>query len=249
MNDWDCEFRDKLLACGSGGTTVACSSRGTSRNSCRMNRVFSIFLLLPVMAIVICRGKPSEVCSSTQTWHPGSGWALRRIRPSFGLSCKDGGERLHRQNGSLRRRSAIRCCGERMPCHSHQMGHSQQGVRLRSSVTCWVAQEFSGRCGDKHEYFSETPGISTLKRRETPLSSCRTMCLPNAGQRMLGSCARRCTELTQLQHRGEMSSGKHSSAATSLLEMCRVAASTTNCAPSRGRCMAMTFLSLVRVRI
>ena len=28
-------------------------------NSCRMNRVFSIFLLLPVMAMVICRGKPS----------------------------------------------------------------------------------------------------------------------------------------------------------------------------------------------
>ena len=59
VNDWDCEFHNKLLACGSGCTTVACSSRGTSRNSCRMNRVFSIFLLLPVMAIVICRGKPS----------------------------------------------------------------------------------------------------------------------------------------------------------------------------------------------
>ena len=28
-------------------------------NSCRMKRVFSIFLLLPAMAMVICRGKPS----------------------------------------------------------------------------------------------------------------------------------------------------------------------------------------------
>ena len=28
------------------------------------------------------------------------------------------------------------------------------------------------------------------------------MCLPNSGQRMLGSCARRCTELAQVQHRG-----------------------------------------------
>ena len=31
VNDWDCEFRDKLRACGSDGTTVACSSSGTTR--------------------------------------------------------------------------------------------------------------------------------------------------------------------------------------------------------------------------
>ena len=31
VNDWDCEFRDKLRACGSDGTTVACSSSGTIR--------------------------------------------------------------------------------------------------------------------------------------------------------------------------------------------------------------------------
>ena len=27
----------------------------------------------------------------------------------------------------------------------------------------WVAQEFSGRCGDKHEYFSETPDLALVK--------------------------------------------------------------------------------------
>ena len=31
MNDWNCEFRDKLRACGSDGTAVACSSSGTAR--------------------------------------------------------------------------------------------------------------------------------------------------------------------------------------------------------------------------
>ena len=46
--------------------------------------------------------------------------------------------------------------------------------------------------------------ISTLKKRETPLLSCRTMCLPNSGQRVLGSCGRRCTELAQLQRRWEI---------------------------------------------
>ena len=27
----------------------------------------------------------------------------------------------------------------------------------------WVAQEFRGRCGDKHEYFSETPDLASVK--------------------------------------------------------------------------------------
>ena len=31
VNDWDSEFCDKLRACGSDGTTVACSSSGTTR--------------------------------------------------------------------------------------------------------------------------------------------------------------------------------------------------------------------------
>ena len=31
VKDWNCEFRDKLRACCSDGTTVACSSGGTSR--------------------------------------------------------------------------------------------------------------------------------------------------------------------------------------------------------------------------
>ena len=31
VNDWDCAFRDKLRACGSDDTTVACSSSGTVR--------------------------------------------------------------------------------------------------------------------------------------------------------------------------------------------------------------------------
>ena len=31
VNDWDCEFRDNLRACGSDGTTVVCFSSGTTR--------------------------------------------------------------------------------------------------------------------------------------------------------------------------------------------------------------------------
>ena len=98
----------------------------------------------------------------------------------------------------------------------------------------WVAQEFRGRCGDKHEYFSETPDLalvksviahaarwaehedvvvavfdvrrtSTQKRRETPLLNSQTTCPLDSVQHTLENYARRCTEPAQRQHHGEMS--------------------------------------------
>ena len=84
----------------------------------------------------------------------------------------------------------------------------------------WVAHEIRGRCGDKHELFSETPDLalvkaviahaarraesedgvvvvfdvqratSTLKRKETLLFNFQTLCPPNAAQRTLGSRAK-----------------------------------------------------------
>ena len=61
-------------------------------NACRMNRVFSIFLLLPILAMAICRGKPlGSVFDKTNV----ASWG-----PSFGSSRQDGGDRFHRQDGS-----------------------------------------------------------------------------------------------------------------------------------------------------
>ena len=98
-------------------------------NSCRMNRVFSIFLLLPVMAMVICRGTPwGSVFVNTNV----ASWERLDIAQNsiqFWSIVPRGGGRLHRQDGRPRRCPTIRCCGERMPRHSHQMGHNQQGVR------------------------------------------------------------------------------------------------------------------------
>ena len=37
---------------------------------------------------------------------------------------------------------------------------SDDAPQLRAG---WVAQEFRGRCGDKHEYFSETPDLALVK--------------------------------------------------------------------------------------
>ena len=164
VNDWDFEFRDNLRVCGSDGATVACSSSGTTRELMSKNRVFSIFLLLPVMAMVICGGKTSGsvlVNTNVASWEQ-LGIAKNSIQ--FCSVVPRWRRRLHRQDGSLRRCSAIRCCGERVPCHSHQMGHSQQGSHDAPLLRArWVAQEFRGRCGDKREYFSETPDLALVK--------------------------------------------------------------------------------------
>ena len=105
------------------------------------------------------------MCSSTQTWHPGGGWALRRIRHSFGPPCQDGGERLHRQDGSLRRCPTIRTLRRKdavsfAPDGSAVNKGSDEAPQLRARR---VAQEFRGRCGDKHENFSETPDLAVVK--------------------------------------------------------------------------------------
>ena len=108
---------------------------------------------------------------------------------------------------------------------------SDDAPQLRAK---WVAQEFRGRCGDTHEYFSETPDLALVKavnahaarraesedivvavfdarrayfyaeEKRDTLLSCRTMYLLNSRQHTLGSCARRCTEHAQLQRCGEM---------------------------------------------
>ena len=51
-----------------------------------------------------------------------------------------------------------------MPCHLTRWvtvnNGSDDAPQLRAR---WVAQEFRCRCGDKHEYFSETPDLALVK--------------------------------------------------------------------------------------
>ena len=115
-------------------------------------------------------------------------------------------------------------------------------LRLHTHPSCLRVKKSLLLCLMSGERFS------TLRRRERPWLGCWTIYLPSSEGRMLGRCARHCTELAQLQRRGEMSCEKGSAVAISLLVLCRVAASTMSCASSRGRCMAMTFLSLALSR-
>ena len=119
-----------------------------------MNRVLSIFLLLPVVALVICRGKPSRSVFDNSNVASWSSWALRRILPSFGPSCQDGGE--NRQDRSLRR------CPTRWVTVNKGSGDALQ------SRAWWVALEFRVRCGDKHEYLSETLDPALVKAVVAP---------------------------------------------------------------------------------
>ena len=125
-------------------------------NSCRMNRVLSIFLLLPVVALVICRGKPSRSVFDNSNVASWSSWALRRILPSFGPSCQDGGERLLRQDRSPRR------------CPTRWVTVNKLSDDAPQSRARWVALEFRVRCGDKHEYFSETLDQALVKAVVAP---------------------------------------------------------------------------------
>ena len=65
---------------------------------------------------------------------------------------------------SLRRCPTIRCCEERKPCDCTRWVTVNKGSddapQLRAR---WVSQEFRGRYGDKHEYFTETPDLASVK--------------------------------------------------------------------------------------
>ena len=109
---------------------------------------------------------------------------------------------------------------------------SDDALQLRAG---WVAQEFRGRCGDKHECFSETPDLASVKaviahaarlaergavvvavfdvRRAYFYSEEKRdtfVELPDYvpadfQTTRVGSCATRCMELAQPRHHGEMS--------------------------------------------
>ena len=208
-------------------------------NSCRMNRVFSIYLLLPVLAMAICRGKPLEsVFDSTNVASWGQLSSAKNSTQFWFIDAKmeekDFIDKMGVHDVVPRSAAAVKGCRVSRTRWVKVNKGSDDAPQLRAR---WVAQEFRGRSRDKHEYFSETPDLALVealmahaarraegedivvavfdvrracfyaeeKERETFLLSCRTVCLPNSGQRILGSCARRCTGLAQLQHRGEMS--------------------------------------------
>ena len=174
-----------------------------------MNRVFSIFLLLPVLAMEICRGKTigkcvrqhkSDILGAVGHCEEFDLVLVHRAK----MEEKDLMDNMGVSDVVPRSDAAGEgCCVIRTRWVTVNKGDTLQ-LRAR-----WVAQEFRGRC-DRHEYFSETPDLALVKavvahaarraegeeivvdvfdvrrayfyaeKKETPLLNCRTVLLPNS---------------------------------------------------------------------
>ena len=60
--------------------------------------------------------------------------------------------------------SQIRCCNERVSSYSHRWVMANKGLDDKPQFRArWVAQEFRGWGGDRHEYFSESADLALVK--------------------------------------------------------------------------------------
>ena len=124
-------------------------------NSCRMNRVFSIFLLLPVTAMAICRRKPlGSVFRQHKRGILGAVGHCEEFDPVLVHRSKVEEKDFIDKMGvfdvvpvSAAAEKGCRVFGTRWVTVNKG---SDEAPQLRAR---WVAQEFRGRCGEKHEYF------------------------------------------------------------------------------------------------
>ena len=130
-----------------------------------MNRVFSIFLLVPVMAVAVCRGKPSaSVFVNTNVAFWGAVGHCEEFDPVLvhraKMEEKDFIDKMGVYDIVPRSGAAENGCRVIRTRWVTVKKGSNDAPQLRAK---WVAQEFHGRCGDKHEYFSETPDLALVK--------------------------------------------------------------------------------------
>ena len=134
-------------------------------NSCRMNRVFLIFLLLPVMAMVTCRGKPSGIVFvNTKRGILAAVGHCEEFDPVLvhraKMEEKDFIDKMGVYDVVPRSDAAEKGCHVIRTRWVTVNKGSDDAPQLRAR---WVAQEFRGRCGDKHEYFSKTLDRALVK--------------------------------------------------------------------------------------
>ena len=126
VSDWDCASRDKLRTCGSDGTTVACSSSGTTRELMSNE---SCLLDLLAAARSGNGGLQRETIGKCVQPHK------RGILGAVGHCEEFDPVLVHR--AKMEEKDFIDKMGvydvvprsaaaeKGVPCHSHQMGHSQ----------------------------------------------------------------------------------------------------------------------------
>ena len=165
VNDWDCESRDNLRACGSDGTTVVCSSGGVAEELMSNESRLLDFLAaarnssgnLQRKTIAKCVrqhkcGTP-EAVGHCEEFDPA---LVHRVK----MEEKDFTDKKGVYDPVLRSDAAEKGCRAIRTRWVTVNKGSDDAPPLRAR---WVAQESRGRCGDKHEYFSETPDLALVK--------------------------------------------------------------------------------------
>ena len=162
VNYRDCEFRDILRACGSDDTTVACSSGGATKElMLNEPRLLSFLaaarnsngnLQKKTIAKCVCQHKCGILSAVGH---------CEELDPAL-VHCakmeeKDFIDKTGLYDVVPRSNAAEKECRVIRTRWVTVNKGSDDAPRMRAR---WVAQEFRGRCGDKDEYFSETPCVS-----------------------------------------------------------------------------------------
>ena len=162
VNDWDCEYRDNLRACGSDGTTLACSSGGATKelvsNEPRL-------LDFPAAARNSNGNLQRNTIGKCVRQHKrgilGAVGHCEEFDPCLvhraKMEEKDFIDKMVVYDVVPRSDAAEKGCRVIRTRWVTANKGSDDAPQLRA---WWVAQEFRGRCGDKHDYFSETPDLA-----------------------------------------------------------------------------------------
>ena len=166
VNDWDCESRDNWRASGSDGTTVACSSGGATKELMSNEPRLPGFLAasrtsngnLQRKTIAKCvRQHKCGILGAVGHCEEFDPVLVHRAK----MEEKDFIVDKMGVHGVVPRSTAAEkgCRVIRTRWVTVNKG-SDVAPELRAG---WVAQEFRGRCGDKHEYFPETLDLALVK--------------------------------------------------------------------------------------
>ena len=165
VKDWDCDSRDNLRACGSGGTTFACSSGGATRELMSNESRLLDFLAAARNSNGNLQRKTIAKCvRQHKCGFLGAVGHCEEFDPVLvnraKMKEKDFMDKMGVYDVVPRSDAAEKGCRVIRTRWGTVNKGSNDAPQIRAR---WVVQEFRGRCGDKHEYFSETPDLALVK--------------------------------------------------------------------------------------
>ena len=158
VNDWDCESRHNLRACGSDGTTVVCSSGDVAKELMSNESRLLDFLAAArnssgnLQRKTIAKSVRRHKCGILGAVGPCEEFDPALVHRAK-MEEKDLKDKMGVYDVVPRSDASEKGCRVIRTRWVTVNKGSDDAPQLRAR---WVAQEFRGCCGDKHEYFSET---------------------------------------------------------------------------------------------